>query len=91
MHYALCIMNYLLSLHQSCGWQRVALPAGDIFRKRFSFILIRKFAKILFRRINSEIALSCRISTPRQGVRDISIRRGSGLFISERAFGDAFE
>ena len=40
--------------------------------------LFEKFAKILFRRISSEIALSCRISTPRQGVRDISIRRGVG-------------
>ena len=35
MHYELCIMNYLLSLHQSCGWQSVALPAGDILVKAF--------------------------------------------------------
>lgn len=29
-------MNYLLSLHQSCGWHSVALPIGDILVKAFS-------------------------------------------------------
>ena len=36
-------------------------------------------------------AHACRISTPRQGVSRYSIRRGSGLFISFQAFGDASE
>ncbi len=35
MHYELSIMNYFVSLHQSCGWQRVALPMGDILVKAF--------------------------------------------------------
>ena len=47
MHYELCIMNYLLSLHQSCGWQRVALPMGDILVKAFQlYPLMENFAKI---------------------------------------------
>ena len=49
----------------------------------------RNSPKFYARRVSRVNALTCRISTPRQGVRDISIRRGSGLFISCRAFGDA--
>ncbi len=34
-------------------------------------------------------AYACRISTPRQGECRYTVRRGSGLFISDWAFGDA--
>lgn len=36
-------------------------------------------------------AHACRISTPRQGENRYPIRRGSGLFIAYKAFGDAWK
>ena len=89
MHYELCIMNYLLSLHQSCGWQRVALPAGDILVKAFSALsFLRKSPIFINRRRSGQKRLCVPILTPIGGVLYIGVAWG-GLFISVRAFGDA--
>lgn len=58
-------------------------------KKRFCFVLYTEFRQN-YRKEKAVInASACRISTPDKGNIDIRSRRGSGLFISERAFGDA--
>ena len=59
-------------------------------KKRFCFILYSKFRQKIYpkeRAVKKRLGLSYIHS--RQGTIDIRSRRGSGLFISERAFGDA--
>ena len=57
--------------------------------KRFLLILNQKFAKFFYRRI-AVVRRSCLsyIHSPTRGI-EIAMRRGSGLYITVKAFGDA--
>ena len=83
MHYELCIMNYLLSLHQSCGWQSVALPMGDIFVKAFSALSNQRKSPVFnLYRISGHKTPVRAYTHPIGGVLYIGIAWG-GLFIIE--------
>ena len=65
---------------------------------RYAYILLKRFMLYPLQEIanfktrgtkQSKDAHACRISTPRQGGYRYPVRRGSGLFISCKAFGDA--
>lgn len=60
-----------------------------IEKKRFCFFLYPKFAKIFLKERAVTRRLDLSYIHSRQGNIDIRSRRGSGLFISGRAFGDA--
>lgn len=65
-------------------------PLCDIFlMKRFLLILNQKFAKFFYSRI-AVVRRSCLsyIHSPTRGI-EITMRRGSGLYITVKAFGDA--
>ena len=89
MHYELCIMNYFVSLHQSCGWHSVVLPTGDIFVKAFSALSFsRNSPKFNAEGLSGHKTPMRAYTHPICGVLYIGVAWG-GLFISAWAFGDA--